>query len=148
MKKSLFPVLVALVFGVLSASGFADDYDNALKAAKKENKPLCLYFFSNSCYYCVVMDKTTLDDPEIGSILKKDFVFLRIDSEKAGHLARLYSIRGTPTSWFLDSSGKRVFEAPGYIQKPLYKRVLEYVKGKHYNEMELQDYLKKTSDKK
>ncbi len=149
MKKTVFPALVVLAFGLLLAVPvFADDYDSALKAAKKDNKPLCLYFFNTSCYYCTLMDKATLGDSEIGAMLKKDFVFLRIDTDKGGNLARLYSIRGTPTSWFLDSSGKRVFEAPGYIQKPLFKKILEYVKGKHYDEMELQDYLKKTSDKK
>ena len=55
---------------------------------------------------------------------------------------------GTPSSWFLDAAGKRIFEAPGYIQKPLYEKLLEYVKGKHYKDMDVEAYLKKTSDQK
>jgi hypothetical protein len=147
MKKLILACLVVLAFGIFGSGAFADEYDQALKTAKKENKPVVLYFFNTACYYCTLMDKNTLADAEIAAMLKKDFVFLRIDSEKSRHLAKLYSIKGTPTSWFLDSSGKRVFEAPGYIQKPLFKKVLEYIKGKHYNDIDLQEYLKKTPGK-
>jgi thioredoxin-related protein len=56
-----------------------------------------------------------------------------------------YSIEfgGTPTSWFLDSSGQRIQEVPGYIEKGDYKTLLEYVKGKHYKTMDIQAYFKK-----
>lgn len=145
MKNLMLASLLVLV--LLGSAAAADDYNNALKTAKKENKHLLLYFFSKSCYYCTLMDKNTLADTEIDTMLKRDFIFLRIDSDKSEQLSRLYAIRGTPTSYFLDPSGKRVFEAPGYVQKPTYRKVLEYVKGKYYNEIDLQAYLKK-ADKK
>ncbi len=139
---------VALLVVFLVPSGRAEDYDSALKAAKGQNKPLLLYFYSKTCYYCSLMDKETLADRDISATLKRDFVFLRIDVDKSEDLSKLYRVTGTPSSWFLDTTGKRILEAPGYIQKPTYKKLLEYIKGKFYNDMDVQAYLKKTSAQK
>src|SRR5208283_3448177 len=146
MKKMTFALAIALV--LFASAVFSQDYDSALKTAKKENKPLLLYFFSKSCYYCTLMDNKTLADKGIAATLKKDFVFLRVDVDKSEDLGRLYRISGTPSSWFLAPSGKRVGQLPGYIEPEDYKLVLEYMKGGHYKEMALQDYIKKASTKR
>jgi thioredoxin-related protein len=126
MKKPIFALLIVILF--IGTSVYGLDYNGALKAARKENKPVLLYFFSKSCGYCTLMDKDTLADKDVAALLKKDFVFLRVDTDKSEDLAMLYGIRGTPWSWFLDSSGKRVRQAPGYISKAEYKVLLESVK--------------------
>jgi thioredoxin-related protein len=149
MKKMLSTLfLAALLVILLAPSGRAEDYDSALKTAKGENKPLLLYFFSKTCHYCTLMDKDTLADSDISAVLKRDFVFLRIDADKSNDLSKLYRISGTPSSWFLDPTGKRILEAPGYIQKPTYKKLLEYIRGKQYAVMDVQAYLKKASGQK
>jgi len=149
MKKLpwLSLAIVSLLLS-LSVSCLAMDYDDALKTAKAENKPLLLYFYSNTCYYCGVMDKNTLADSDVSSTLKHDFVYLRIDVDRSKDLARLYRITGTPSSWFLEPTGKRIFEAPGYMPKSDYKTILEYVKGKYYDSMDLMAYMKKASNRK
>jgi len=149
MKKLLFTLFFAALLVIfLAPSSRADDYGNALKAAKGQNKPLLLYFYSKTCYYCGLMDKDTLADGDINATLKRDFVFLRIDVDKSEDLSKLYRVTGTPSSWFLDATGKRILDAPGYIQKGTYKKLLEYVKGKFYNDMDVQAYLKKASGQK
>jgi len=147
MKRIVYAplVIVALLF-LLSFPCLAVEYDNALKSAKAEDKPLLLYFYSNTCYYCNIMDKDTLADNDVSATLRHDFVFLRIDVDRSKDLARLYRITGTPSSWFLEPSGKRLFEAPGYVQKSDYKTILEYVKGKYYDSMDLMAYMKKASN--
>jgi thioredoxin-related protein len=90
-----------------------------------------------------MMDRSVLRDTEIEALLKKDFVYVRIDVEKTTDLAKLYGIRGYPSSWFLEPSGARIIEVPGYVQKPLFKKVLQYVKGGHYRTTDVNDYLKK-----
>ena len=149
MKKLFCALFIAAFLVVfLAPSGRAENYDGALKAAKALNKPLLLYFFSTTCHYCTLMDKDTLADSDVSAMLKRDFVFLRIDADRSGDLSRLYRITGTPSTWFLEPTGKRILEAPGYIQKPIYKELLEYMKGKHYNDMDVEAYLKKTSGQK
>jgi thioredoxin-related protein len=90
-----------------------------------------------------MMDRSVLGDTEIETLLKKDFVYVRIDVEKTTDLARLYGVRGFPSSWFLEPSGSRIVEVPGYVQKSLFKKVLQYVKGGHYKTTDVNDYLKK-----
>jgi len=138
---------LAMIIGILllASGAYGQDYEGALKAAKRDNKPVLLYFFSRSCYYCRLMDGKTLASKEIDAMLKKDFVYLRIDVDKSTDLGRLYHISGTPSSWFLESSGKRIGEIPGYVEAKNYGYILQYVKGKIYNKMDLQAYLKKTS---
>jgi thioredoxin-related protein len=146
MKKLVSTMLVAAL--LLASPVLALDYDGALKAAKKENKAVLLYFFSKSCGYCTLMDKETLADKDVGSALRKDFVFLRVDTDRSTDLALLYEIRGTPSSWFLEPSGKRILQAPGYIPRDDYRTLLEYVKGRHYKDTGIQAYFKKAARQK
>ncbi len=146
MKRIALVFFLGILFFALPVSAL--DYLGALKAAKQENKPVLLYFFSNSCVYCKVMDKDTLADKEIVSILRKDFVFLRIETEKAPDLMMYYEIRGTPSSWFLEPSGKPIRQIPGYIPKDEYKILLEYFKSGRYKDTDIQTYFKKASGKK
>ena len=90
-----------------------------------------------------MMDRSVLSDKEIETMLRKDFVYVRIDADKTSDLARLYGVRGYPSSWFLESSGARIVEAPGYIEKPLFKKVLQYIKSGQYRTSGVNDYLKK-----
>jgi thioredoxin-related protein len=140
---------LALIAGILlfASAALAQDYDSALKAAKRDNKPVLLYFYSRSCYYCRLMDGNTLADKEIDAMLKKDFVYLRIDVDRSTDLGRLYRITGTPSSWFLESSGTRIGVIPGYVEAKSYRRILEYVKGKLYNQVDLPAYLKGSAGK-
>jgi len=90
-----------------------------------------------------MMDRSVLGDTEIETMLKKDFVYVRIDVDKTTDITKLYGVRGYPSSWFLESSGARIVEVPGYIQKSLFKKVLQYVKGGYYRTTDVNDYLKK-----
>jgi thioredoxin-related protein len=146
MKRFLSFILAVALFVPLSA--YALTYDSALKAAKSENKPLLLYFFNDTCRYCTIMDRETLADREIASTLRREFVVLRVDTGRSPDLSMLYRVYGTPSSWFLEPSGKRIFQAPGYMPKKDYKTLLEYVRGKHYREMDVQQYFDKASRSK
>ena len=90
-----------------------------------------------------MMDRSVLGDAEVETILKKDFVYVRIDVDKTEDIAKLYGIRGYPSSWFLEPSGARIVEIPGYVEKALFKKVLQYVKGRSYKTSDVNDYLKK-----
>ncbi len=119
-------MLVVTLF--VGTAAFGLDYNGALKVAKQENKPVLLYFFSRSCGYCTLMDKDTLADKDIAAQLKKNFVFVRVDTDQSADLAMYYGIRGTPWSWFLDPSGKRVRQVPGYVSKADFKTALDSVR--------------------
>lgn len=114
-----------------------------MKKAKKEDKPLILYFFTNYCPYCLAMDQDVLADRDIRTFLKNKAVYLRINADKRNDLTKFYSVRGYPTTSFLEPSGHRIIQIPGYIEKQDFRKVLAYATGKHYKTIGLMDFLKK-----
>ncbi len=89
------------------------------------------------------MDRSVLGDADVDTVLKKDFIYVRINVDKADDIARLYGVRGYPSSWFLEPTGARILEVPGYVEKPLFRKVLQFVKGGHYKSTDINAYLKK-----
>mgnify|MGYP001285321455 FL=1 len=89
------------------------------------------------------MDSEVLAEKEINTILKKNIVYLRIDVEKRGDLARFYGVRGYPTTTFLQPNGQQIIQIPGYIEKRDFKKLLTFVTGKHYKTMNLKEFLRK-----
>jgi len=112
-----------------------------MKRAKTEDKPVVIYFYSKYCRFCDAMDKDVLFDKEIKKTLSEQTIYLRIDVDTAKQTARLYNVRGYPTVWLLDPAGKRIISIPGYIPKNDFKKVLEFLKGKHYKKMSLWEFL-------
>ena len=143
VKQFLKTIALLVVVLITSNTVCADEWDMALKKAKKEDKPVVLYFFTAYCSYCRAMDKEVLADKEVSATLKKNAVYLRIDVEKRDDLARFYGVRGYPTTTFLDPNGQRIAQIPGYVEKDDFKRVLAFVKGKHYKTMNLKEFLRK-----
>jgi thioredoxin-related protein len=142
--KSFLKTITLLVVVLISITTVcADEWGMALKKAKKEDKPVVLYFFTAYCSYCQAMDKEVLADKEVSATLKKNAVYLRIDVEKRDDLARFYGVRGYPTTTFLEPNGQRIVQIPGYIERDDFKRVLAFVKGKHYKTMNLKEFLRK-----
>jgi len=133
---------------LLCTTARADDWDLALRRAKKEDKPVILYFFTPYCSYCQAMDKEVLADNEINTTIKKNIVYLRVDVEKRDDLARFYGVRGYPTTTLLEPNGQQIIQIPGYIEKNTFKKLLIFVKGKHYKTMNLKEFLRKQANVK
>lgn len=89
------------------------------------------------------MDGEVLTEKEISATLKKKTVYLRIDVENRGDLARFYGVRGYPTTTFLKPNGQLIIQIPGYIEKRDFKKLLTFVVEKHYNTMNLKEFLQK-----
>jgi thioredoxin-related protein len=133
-------VILFIFVTTMSASG-AETYFSALARAQKENKHILLYFFSNGCTYCDKMDREVLADRQIQAELREGFVFVRIDVDRDSKLADKYDVRLYPTTWLLDSTGHRIAQAPGYLSKSYFTRMLVYLKGEHYKTTSLPDFL-------
>ncbi len=62
----------------------------ALAKAKKEGKPLFISIGYFSCHWCHVMNEETFHDPEVGKMLNKYFISIKIDRQERPDLDRLY----------------------------------------------------------
>ncbi len=60
------------------------DYQQALKCAKAQNKPLFIDFTGHGCVNCREMEQTVWSDPRISNMLKNDYVVvaLYVDDKK------------------------------------------------------------------
>jgi thioredoxin-related protein len=108
-------------------------------SAKKSNKLIFILLHKNGCGYCVRMKKNTINDPEIQTIIKKDFIFVDINVYDRD-IVIFNDFMGTskefaidvgydfyPSSLFVDGDGEMVYEVAGYRKKDEFKVMLEYV---------------------
>ena len=75
---------------------------SALKQAKLENKLVLLDFWATWCKNCTALEHNTFPDPEVQTILKKDYILVRVQAEDAGDpatkaLLEQYQVTGLPT---------------------------------------------------
>lgn len=138
-----FCLFILFVVGLTHTFALADEYADALKKAKTEDKPIVLYFYSKYCGYCTAMDKNVLADKEIASTMNNSLVYLRVNVDNRNDLASKYGIRGYPTTCLLEPSGKGIIAIPGYVDKKEFKLILAYAQGKHYKTTKLRQFLKK-----
>jgi len=139
---------------ILGADAFFD-YEEALTAAKKMNKPVMIDFTGHSCANCRKMESEVLNQDEIRNTLKNDFVIasLYVDdkfelpeneqytSKNDGSLikrmgaknldfeATIANSNAQPLYIFVDKDGKLITNAGGYepgIDR--FKKILEDVK--------------------
>jgi thiol-disulfide isomerase/thioredoxin len=81
-------------------------YNDGLKVAMAESKPICLVFYANWCPHCVKFS-TVFHDAKMISETKK-FVMIRIDNDKDGEISARYVPDGKyiPRVFFLSSAGQ------------------------------------------
>jgi len=63
--------------------------DEALKTARKQNKPIFLSIGYSTCHWCHVMEAESFSNAEIGALMNAHFVAILVDREErpdAGHL--------------------------------------------------------------
>ena len=143
MKKSLLLIPILIIMLCLSGSVVlagkkeqkADQinwysYKQGMSLAKKENKRVYLHFYTDWCNYCKEMDKTTFHNPSVIKLLNKDFVAIRVNTNKETTVAGKYNIRPVPDNWFLSADGKKLRNFLGYYEADQFVTVLRYVNEK------------------
>jgi|GEM_PF-2235541 tetratricopeptide (TPR) repeat protein len=88
-------------------------YEDALKRAAKENKPVMAGFYTTWCTWCKKLDTVTYVDNDVAAA-SKDFVCLKVDTEKRRDVAYGYGVRTLPTILFLDPAGRIIWKEFGY----------------------------------
>lgn len=131
------------------------DYEEALVAAKKVNKPVMIDFTGHSCANCRKMEKEVLNNPEVMKRLQTDFVVVslyvddkfklpsgewytsKIDGSKIKTMGAknldfevtLTNTNAQPLYVFVDPNGKIIKNAGGYNSNiPRFINILEEVK--------------------
>ena len=77
----------------------------AFEEAEREGKLVLLSISAVWCHWCHVMDETTYSDPSVIELINKDFVPVRVDSDKRPDINKRYNQGGWPTTAFLIYTG-------------------------------------------
>jgi thioredoxin-related protein len=175
MKKSALVILIlGFVFGIWALSAGqsgskttkADKslqwlkYDVALEKAKKENKPVMVFFTTSWCTYCKKMKKYTFTDDGVYSLMSEDFILAVVDgdskykvkvTDKAGkaseitekQLSQAFGIRGFPTTVFLKANGTTIAPIPGFWPADRFFLALKFISTDAYEKMSFQAFAEK-----
>jgi len=79
---------------------------DAFEKAKLEQKPILLDIFGSWCHWCHVMDKTSYSDPAVADFVNKNFVAVRVDTDKRPDVNRRYNMGGWPSTYSSTLKGK------------------------------------------
>ena len=131
------------------------DYEEALAASKKLNKPVLLDFTGHSCINCRKMERAVLSKPAILKTLREDFILASLYCDDRQPLAdgeeyisptgekiktlgnknldievNKYGEVGQPIYIFVDGDGQVIKNAGGYVDDvPRFQNIMEEVKA-------------------
>ncbi|MFO7593913.1 MAG: thioredoxin fold domain-containing protein [Pseudomonadota bacterium] len=135
-------------------SSFLDLREDVAEAAD-EDKRVLLYFYQDGCPYCEKLINTNFAQRNIVEKTRENFDVIAINmwgdttvtdlqgrdvSEKA--FSRELKVQFTPTLLFLDEQGEVALRVNGYYPPHKFMTALEYVAGKHEDNIAFRDYLK------
>jgi thiol-disulfide isomerase/thioredoxin len=103
------------------------NFDEAMKRARREKKPVIVDFWADWCGWCHRLDSTTYADPIVAE-KAKDFVAVKVDTE-GGHRDRevrdRYRVNNLPTIVFLTPNGRQILRVNGFQGPGRFPRTLE-----------------------
>jgi len=142
-------VAATLIFmGLLSVgSAFASggiqwqSYETGMELGKKENKKVFLHFWSEDCEYCKKMAKETFADSAVIAYLNKNFISIKVNSDKERALVSEYNVRGLPDNWFIAEKNEIIGNQPGYIPADMLLPLLRYIHTNSYKKMSYGKFL-------
>lgn len=125
MRKQILMALAAvLALPVLAQTNFRHiTFDEALAAAKAENKMVFIDFYTSWCGPCKMMANQVFPQKKAGDYFNAKFVCVKYDAEKEGaELVKKYPVSAYPTFIVTDATGKVIgtkvggnFDVQGFI---------------------------------
>lgn len=109
---------------------FEKSFDEAMKKARTQGKPVMIDFWAEWCGWCHHLDKTTYLDPAVTK-LSQDFVATKIDTEGSPReieVAERYDVTSLPTILFVTPGGHQVMRVNGFQGPGKFPRTLERAK--------------------
>ena len=103
--------LIAIIIVVASERkveiAWHENYDEAIKLAKEQNKLVLLAFVKRDVENCIWMKRDNYSNPEVVEFTDQ-FVSILIDADKQPMLAKQYQIESYPTYLIMTPDGGRI----------------------------------------
>ena len=119
-------------------------YDEGLKVAVAENKPMLVYFWAIWCTWCEKMNTEVYPDKEVSAILKEDFILVAVDLDANKEDVRRFNVQYPPNEIFVSPKGEVITRIPGYVRKEDFLPILLQVRSSPAAEISLGGELPQT----
>lgn len=106
-------------------------YESGMARSRFEKKKVFVYFYADWCTYCAEMERKTFKDQAVIATLNRNFIPIRVDSDREKAAASLFRVKGLPDSWFLSENGEVIGHRPGFIPPDQMVKILTVVMSDH-----------------
>lgn len=102
-------------------------FDEGMALGKAQGKIVFVFFWADWCTYCHTMDRETFHNQTVVDLLEKNFIAVKVDSDREQKLSNAFRIRGLPDNWFFSKSGSVLGHRPGYIPAGTFIKILRSI---------------------
>lgn len=136
MKKYI-NILILIIITTVSCSKkssiqWYDDFSEALKVSQSENKPIMIYFYTEWCTICKVLDRKIYADKNIVKKLD-NFISVKLnpeDNKTNEEITKEYNVDGFPTIVFINNNEFILKRVVGYLEPDNFSDTLDLVLAK------------------
>ena len=103
--------------------------EEALQAARAQDKPILLSIGYSACHWCHVMAHESFEDPEVAALMNRHFINIKVDREERPDLDQIYQLAqqmisqrpgGWPLTMFLTPAQEPFFGGTYFPKTPRY----------------------------
>ncbi len=130
------------------------DFDTGIKAARASGKPVFLYFGRYGCAWCEHTNKQTFSNASLKALYSSHYELVYVDAESGKRLTlpsgeriteaelgvRLQAF-ATPLFVYLTPEGDKIMQIPGFKTVQDFRDYDRYVRGGHYKQKTLLEFL-------
>ena len=80
--------------------------------------------------------------PRIQTYLNDHFIAVSVDFDRNTEIVKQYNVQGIPDIWFLDSRGKRLRRATGFVSEKILLSMLKYMNTDSYQTMSFNEFIR------
>ncbi|MGA8282946.1 MAG: thioredoxin family protein [Desulfobacterales bacterium] len=102
-------------------------FDEGMALGKSQGKIVFVFFWADWCTYCHTMDRETFHNQTVVDLLGKNFISVKVDSDREQKLSNLFRVRGLPDNWFFSKNGSVLGHRPGYIPADTFIKILRSI---------------------
>jgi thiol-disulfide isomerase/thioredoxin len=127
MSASLALTLLLLGAGHPEGIRWDQTFEDALKKARVQKKPVMIDFWAEWCGWCHRLDKTTYVDPTV-ALLTQAFVAVKVNTEglpRETAVAERYDVTSLPTILFVSPAGRPISRVSGFQGPGTFPHTLE-----------------------
>lgn len=145
-RKKLFALaLAAILFGLTQAHASQIawmGYEEGMASGKTSQKKVLINFYADWCTWCKKLDKETFADKAVVDYLTRNFVAVKVDSDRRQDLAAAYGVQGLPTMWFVTDQGDPISALPSFVPADTFLDILRYIHTESYKRMKFSEFAK------